>query len=45
MTAFSLEISSPPPPAEEPLEAVVVDDLEALASDAATGCGDDNPYN
>ncbi|MFJ8231589.1 hypothetical protein ACIQ9E_16780 [Streptomyces sp. NPDC094448] len=42
---FPVEISISPAPAGEPLEAVVVDDLEALASDAATGCGDDNPYN
>ena len=42
MTAVMVEIEPIGSPSADEVE--FIDDLEAFATDAAPGCGDDNPY-
>jgi hypothetical protein len=42
MTAVLIEIQPITPAATDEVE--FIDDLEAFGTDAAPGCGDDNPY-
>ncbi|MFE5142973.1 aminoglycoside phosphotransferase [Streptomyces fagopyri] len=47
MTAVMVELTRGPqiPARHDPDGVVLVDDVEALLTDALPGCGDDNPYN
>lgn len=45
MTAVAVEITTGlETPAPEPAGVLIVDDVETLATGAAPGCGEDNPY-
>lgn len=47
MSAVMVELTRKPqiPTGHDPDTVVLVDDVEALLTDALPGCGDDNPYN